>query len=171
MLSVQFASEKALEGLCPVTLAGSKRMVFGEPEYEVECDGHAYWLAGAEELEKFRADPPRYAPVLGGLCVASFLNQGLETPGRAQFGATYHGRLYLFAGAEERRQFQAEPKRYADCDLTAEGHCPVCKTELGTDVAGSKDFQLIRQGRLTRFDSPEHRDIFLTEPNRFCQPK
>jgi YHS domain-containing protein len=103
----------ALGGYCPVTLVDCKTLVIGAPELRVNYDGQSYYFAGSDEQEKFRANPARYVPVMGGLCVVSFVSAGQHVPGDPHCGAIYGGRLYLFTGPEERTRFQADPKAYA----------------------------------------------------------
>ena len=153
-----------MDGCCPVSMLESKKLVRGDPSIHLEFAGQAICFSSPEQREKFQADAARYLPVLGGLCPVSFMDDGCEKPGQARFGAVFRNRLYLFAGPDERSKFQANPKRYADCDLALEGNCPMCGVETGQLVPGSREIQHVYQRHLYRFDSDEHRRRFAASP-------
>lgn len=169
VLTVELNSNLMLDGSCPVTLLEAKKLTAGNPEYQVEYDGRTYWLAGADEFAKFELDPARYVPAMGSLCVVSLVDSGLKIDGVSRSAAIYRGRLYLFANSEQRRRFQAEPKRYADSDLRLDGICPVCWIDHELNVDGSGEYRTTFQGILYRFDTPEHRRAFLAAPRRYIQ--
>ena len=158
-----------LDGNCPVTFAEARKLSAGKPEIWIEYDGRTYWFAGADELAKFELDPARYAPAMGGMCVVSHVDKGLKVDGLPRCAAMYQGRLFLFASSEQRRRFQAAPKRYAGCDRTLGGMCPVCRTEHQTMVEGQAEHRINYQGLLYRFDTSEHLRLFLAEPGRYLQ--
>jgi YHS domain-containing protein/thiol-disulfide isomerase/thioredoxin len=113
LLGLQLDPCLSLDGYCPVSLLEEKLLASGRPEYSAEHEGKTYWFSSPENQEKFCANPQRYLPVLQGFCVASYIHSGEKVSGDPRYGAVYRGRLYLFAGAEERRQFQEQPKPYA----------------------------------------------------------
>ena len=119
-LTTERGADPMLEGNCPVTMQERKKLVQGLPEFQLQHDGRTYRFAGAEELAKFKLDPARYVPVMCGRCVVSSVDEQFDTEGIARYAAIYRGRLYIFAGAEQRRRFQTDPKRYADCDTTVQ---------------------------------------------------
>lgn len=114
VLASHLNSNLALGGYCVVSLVETKRLVMGEPELHTTYAGQAFRFAGKEELEKFRTNPGRYTPVLGGLCVTSRVRDGRQVPGDPHFAAIFRRQLYLFAGPEERSEFQYRARAYAD---------------------------------------------------------
>jgi thioredoxin-related protein/YHS domain-containing protein len=101
-----------IDGTCVVSMLESRKILSGDPQFVVSSSDATFWFAGREELERFRADPDRYVPVLNGLCVTSLTDDGLELRGQVKSAAIYRNRLFLFAGPEQRQRFQANPKRY-----------------------------------------------------------
>jgi YHS domain-containing protein/thiol-disulfide isomerase/thioredoxin len=171
ILTVDFSSNLILEGSCPVTFVQAKKLATGNPEFSIEYDGRTYWFASPDALSSFNRDPIRYAPAMGGLCVVSLVDDGVEIEGLKRFAAIYRGRFYLFASSEQRRRFQIHPIRYANHDLVADGHCVVCRTEHEQPVEGTADHQTMLGGLLYRFDTPGHRDMFLAAPHRYSESR
>jgi YHS domain-containing protein/thioredoxin-related protein len=159
------------DGCCPVSMLESKNLARGVPEFSIEHEGQTIYFASAEQREKFNCDVAQYLPVLNGLCPVSFVDAGCEKPGEPQFGAVFRQRLYLFAGPDERQQFQANPKRYADCDLAHAGSCPVCEKDSGWLEPGRREFQHFVGRQLYRFDCDEHRRRFADSPASFDSRK
>jgi YHS domain-containing protein/thiol-disulfide isomerase/thioredoxin len=168
-LGLELSSNLMLDGHCPVTFVGSKKLTAGKPEHSIEYDGRTYWLAGENELAKFEHDPVRYAPAMGGSCVVSWIDDERQIDGLTRFAAIYRGRLYLFANSEQRRRFQNQPKRYADSDVAIGGTCPVCRMDHESTVDGTAEHRATFDGRLYRFDSPEHCRIFLAAPRQYVE--
>jgi YHS domain-containing protein/thioredoxin-related protein len=113
-LTLQEDPDLALGGVCPVTMVDGRKIVTGDPEFSACYDGATYWFAGAAELERFRASPGRYAPVDRGLCRVSLVDNESEVQGSMHCAALYRDRLYFFVGLEQRRRFQANPRRYVE---------------------------------------------------------
>jgi YHS domain-containing protein/thioredoxin-related protein len=168
-LGLELSSNLMLDGHCPVTFVDAKKLKAGAAEYSIEYDGRTYWLAGANERAKFEHDPDRYAPAMGGSCAVSFVDDDRQVNGLTRFAAIYRGRLYLFADSEQRRKFQAQPRRYADSDLAMRGTCPVCRVDHEMSVDGTAEHRAIFDGQLYRFDSPEHRRMFLAAPRHYVE--
>lgn len=168
-LGLDICSILMLDGNCPVTLVETKKIAAGKPECSIEYDSRTYWLAGPNELAKFEHDPDRYAPATGGLCVVSLADDNRKVDGLTRFAAIYRGRLYLFANSEQRRRFQIQPNRYADGDLAIHGVCPVCRSDHDLNVEGTAEHRTNFDGQLYRFDTPEHRRMFLAAPRHYTE--
>jgi YHS domain-containing protein len=110
----------ALNGVCVVTLVDQLKSVPGEAQYSRVFEGATHWFAGPEELKKFDANPSPYAPEAAGKCVVSRIQAGAEVSGSPRYAAVYRGRLFLFAGPEQRSRFQANPRFYADSVSSSE---------------------------------------------------
>jgi YHS domain-containing protein/thiol-disulfide isomerase/thioredoxin len=169
VISVELEPKLILDGFCAVTMVETKKLVAGSPEHRAEYDGQTYWFIGAAEAERFRSDPPRYAPLLGGLCVAAQVDESRQTPGTPRCAAVFRNRLYLFAGQHERQQFLASPSQYLDCDLVNEGQCPVCRVTLGQVVDGNRELRHVLNGRMFWFDSREHQRTFAATHDQFVE--
>jgi len=109
-----------LEGFCPVTLVDRGTWVEGRAQWGARHRGRTYLFAGAEQQQVFLANPDRYAPALSGDDPVLALESGVSTPGQRRFGVTYQSRMYLFASAETRAAFAADPARYVGAVALAE---------------------------------------------------
>ena len=58
----------AIEGYSPVSYFEKNLPEKGKPEFQSTYEGKVYYLASAEQLAKFAADPKHYAPVFGEYC-------------------------------------------------------------------------------------------------------
>jgi YHS domain-containing protein len=163
-------AEVALGGACPTTLIEQKMLVPGRPDFVVEYDGKTYWCMGVEAARRFRANPARYVPAYGGACPVTFATTRRRVAGDEACGALYQGRLFLFAGPDQRRIFRANPSRYASSDIAFQGNCPVCSVDLARQVEGSSEHQDYYRQRLYRFHDAEHRGVFHDTPGRFLEP-
>jgi YHS domain-containing protein len=102
---------------------------------------------------------------LEGYCPVSLVHEETWTKGRVKHQAELEGVLYLFAGPEERRLFEAAPTPYL----------PVCS---GEDVVRLLDEQrhsvgrrahgLFFQERIFLFDSEETLGKFWGDPSRYA---
>ncbi|MEM7441669.1 MAG: YHS domain-containing (seleno)protein, partial [Pseudomonadota bacterium] len=59
---------RALKGYDAVAYHLERKPVRGEEVYELEWKGAKWLFSTAENMEKFRADPERWAPQYGGYC-------------------------------------------------------------------------------------------------------
>jgi len=161
------AAPPMLDGCCVVSMFETKKTVRGDARYQCTMNDMTFVFRSQEHLDKFRADPARYMPVLGGLCAVSYIDRGTAVPGEPRYGAMFRNRLVLLAGPDERARFQADPARYIDCDLALEGNCPVCGADRGQLVQGRRELQHWHEQRVYRFDSDEHRRRFANDPESF----
>ncbi|MBC8357034.1 MAG: thioredoxin family protein [Planctomycetes bacterium] len=76
---------------------------------------------------------------LEGYCPVTLVQNRVWTPGDKKWGAVHEGRVYLFAGPEQQKQFLANPHVYAP--LMA-GYDPVRFAETGQLVPGRREFGL-----------------------------
>jgi YHS domain-containing protein len=58
----------AIEGYSPVSYFEKNLPEKGKPEFQSSYEGKVYYLASAEQLATFEADPKHYAPVFGEYC-------------------------------------------------------------------------------------------------------
>jgi YHS domain-containing protein len=67
----------ALRGYDPVAYFIDAKPVKGSPEHEWEWGGVTWRFATADNLERFRNDPERFAPQYGGFCAWAVANNYL----------------------------------------------------------------------------------------------
>lgn len=157
----------AVSGKDVVALVEKNEVVDGQPSNEVGFDGQTYLFADGANKEKFAAKPALLAPALGGFSVVSYKDSGLLVPGIVDQRSVDKGRLYLFATAEEKAKFDADPKVYQDVDLILEGYSPVALVEGETLRAGDPSIETIFEGRRIRFASELEKEAFLSNPARY----
>lgn len=109
----------ALDGFCPVDLCERQRWTPGDPRYGLVHRGRTYLFAGAEQRDRFNADPDRYAPILSGTDIVLAIEQGRQLEGQRRHGVFYNGRVYLFSSEESLQRFAQRPDFYADQALQA----------------------------------------------------
>lgn len=159
----------AISGYCPVRLVEGMGRVAGDPRLAVFHDGRAYRFADASARDSFLRDPERFLPSDGGRCVVSRVEEDREAPGDPKFGATYHGRLFLFADADARGKFAADPDKYCGVDLADNGLCPHCRKAEGKQVAGKPEYPATHSGKRYLFPDDAHRQAFREAPDRYVR--
>jgi protein disulfide-isomerase len=103
----------ALDGYCPVELLEHHTWVPGDKKFGVIHLGRTYLFAGAEQWQRFFANPEKYAPVLSGMDVVMAVERKEFLPGDRRFGGYFENKLYLFSSEETLQKFNREPHRYA----------------------------------------------------------
>jgi YHS domain-containing protein len=78
-----------------------KQVEPGKPEFHGRYQGSDWYFASAENLERFRADPKRFAPKFGGFC-AFAVSKGFTARSNPEVFHLDDGNLYLFDGEEVR---------------------------------------------------------------------
>jgi YHS domain-containing protein len=157
----------AAAGFCVVRLRDHREWTAGDLAAGGLFDGREYRFASMRERDIFAATPERYAPALSGDCVATFAETGERVAGRLEFGLVHNGRLYFFATAERRAEFQADPARLIDADLVDGGRCPVSRVDRQRRVAGIPATVALHNGLRYQFASARDRETFLTAPDRY----
>jgi YHS domain-containing protein len=109
----------ALGGECAVTLLARGERVRGSVYHAYEYDGRLFLFGDAERKALFKASPARYAladvAALGN-CVVTKVDEQREAPGLAEHATWLKGKLYRFAGPEQKLQFLAAPEKYLETE-------------------------------------------------------
>jgi protein disulfide-isomerase len=109
----------ALDGYCPTTLVEREQWVMGDVRFGAIHRGRTYLFLGPNEVQKFLADPEKYAPVLSGNDPVMAMDNQQLVPGRREYGVYSDNRVYLFANEASRQRFEQNPRRYAAETLQA----------------------------------------------------
>jgi YHS domain-containing protein len=88
------ADTVAIRGYDPVAYFTEGAPVKGEPQFRQEWNGAAWHFANRENLERFQADPERYAPQFGGFC-AFGMSRGYKVGTDPAAFTVHEGKLYL----------------------------------------------------------------------------
>jgi YHS domain-containing protein/thiol-disulfide isomerase/thioredoxin len=105
---------------------------------------------------------------LDGFCPVTLRTTRAWKAGSAEFGHSYQGQLYYMSGAQELREFQAQPERYAPKFL---GCDPVVLAESALAVPGCTRWGAYFDGQLFLFESPATRNRFKSTPVKFVRPQ
>ncbi len=104
-------SNLAVDGHDVVAYFTQGEPVEGSAEHSIEWSGAEWRFASAEHLERFRADPERYAPAYGGFC-AYAVAEGDTAAGDPRHWAIHDGRLYLNYNADIQARWEADREAY-----------------------------------------------------------
>lgn len=102
-----------LSGFSPVTLWTRTQWRRGEKRFSCRVGREVYHLASAAELERFRRDPLRFVPRLGGQDAVERVETGRRVSGSIRHAVFYDGGLYLFGDAANLARFRSSPAQYA----------------------------------------------------------
>jgi thiol-disulfide isomerase/thioredoxin/YHS domain-containing protein len=105
---------------------------------------------------------------LDGYCPVTLRTTRAWKLGSRQFSHTHQGQTYHLLGAQELRDFQAHPDRFAPKFL---GCDPVILTEAALAVPGDTRWGAYFDGQLFLFESLANRSRFKAAPNRFVRPQ
>lgn len=157
----------ALGGFSAVALRDHQAWLPGTQKNQLVFDGQIYWFAGDRDRDIFAAAPQKYAPVLGGDCVVTFVNTGERTMGKLEYGMVHARRNYFFASSDEREQFRKDPSRYADGDLALGGKCIVSRVNQDREVIGLPETVAIVNGLRYHFAGAYERKLFAGQMAHF----
>lgn len=85
--------------------------VEGAAAHSTEWNGAEWRFASAESLERFQADPERYAPAYGGFC-AYAVAEGYTAAGDPRHWSIHEGRLYLNYNGEVQSRWESDRDAY-----------------------------------------------------------
>jgi YHS domain-containing protein len=88
------ADALAIRGYDPVAYFTTHEPVMGDPKYRHEWNGVAWQFASRDNLERFKADPARFAPQFGGFC-AFGMSRGYKVGTDPAAFTIHDGKLYL----------------------------------------------------------------------------
>jgi protein disulfide-isomerase len=126
-----------------VPFPGAPQVPVNMPVAGAPTSGPLAAMSGGPAMPGNRPMPPEQAPAAGrptigmdGYCPVRLIETGKWQKGDKAYGIIHRGRIYLFAGAEELRRFQASPDRYAP---VSSGNDVVLALEVGRAVPGFRE--------------------------------
>ncbi len=141
--------ERLVKGNTPGTARVSEPSL--EPDREEKPATEVKLLVGLD----------RYSPV-------SLAKHRQWRKGKTDLALVYQGVVYLLCDAEEYREFQTNPAKYAPRLL---GCDPVILFSSDRAIPGSTQFGAYFDGELFLFASPENRDRFKSSPTLYSRPQ
>lgn len=160
-------ADLGMGGHCPVCLVEMQKQIKGKAEFSSVYDGVRYLFPGEEQKKMFDADPIKYAPAMNGKCTVCKVEMNKDVEGSAEHFIVHNGRLYLFPGEEQKKMFSSNRKKYENADLALNGHCTVCKVEMGKEVKGSEEFAVMHKGKRYLFPAEKQMKMFLSDPEKY----
>jgi len=103
---------------------------------------------------------------LDGFCPVQLFESGRWQKGNKACGIVHRGRIYLFAGEEERRRFAADPDRYAPVNS---GNDVVLSLDLGRSVPGFREHGAQFDGHVYLFANEDTLAKFRSNPRYYSQ--
>ncbi len=101
-----------LEGFCPVTLQESESWTEGDAQWSVIHHGVTYYLASAEQVQKFLANPEKYTPVMDGADPVLLTETGVREIGTVDNCVVFEGKLYMFTSETNLNKFFENTSAY-----------------------------------------------------------
>lgn len=107
-------------------------------------------------------------PMLDGYCPVTLFHNHKWEKGSPQFRIEYRDQVYLAASADDMREFNEDPTRYAPRFL---GCDPVVVWESDRAVPGSTQFGAFYNDQLYLFTSEQNRQTFKADPDRYTRTR
>ena len=102
------ANGVGLHGHDPVAYFTDGKAVKGDPQYQSNYDGAAYYFQSAGHKAAFDKEPERYAPQYGGYC-AMAMAMGKREDVDPSYFLVYDGKLFLQRNEKAHIMFSKDP--------------------------------------------------------------
>jgi len=89
-----YFSNKAVSGYDVIAYFEQSQPVEGSSKYQLSYKGADWYFSSQSNLDKFTANPEKYAPQYGGYCAWAMSNDK-AAPGNPPFWTIYNDKLYL----------------------------------------------------------------------------
>jgi len=89
-----YFSNKAVSGYDVIAYFDQGKPVEGSSKYTFKYKGADWYFSTQANLDKFKADPVKFAPQYGGYCAWAMSNNK-AAPGNPPFWTIYNNKLYL----------------------------------------------------------------------------
>ncbi|GLO62642.1 hypothetical protein MACH09_31500 [Vibrio sp. MACH09] len=90
-----FFSNKALDGYDTVAYFTEGKPVEGNKDFKISYKGADWYFSSQENLDKFQADPDKFAPQYGGYCAWAIAAKNDFAPGDPKQWSIVDDKLYL----------------------------------------------------------------------------
>jgi YHS domain-containing protein len=89
-----YFNNKAVAGYDVIAYFEQSEPVEGSSKYQLSYKGANWYFSSQSNLDKFKANPEKYAPQYGGYCAWAMSNNK-SAPGNPPFWTIYNDKLYL----------------------------------------------------------------------------
>ena len=103
----------AIDGTDPVAYVSDGRPIAGSKQFSLEWNGATWLFASAENRERFRADPERFAPQYGGYC-AWAVGHGYTASTDPEAWSIVGGKLYLNYSRDVQKQWEPDKEQWIE---------------------------------------------------------
>ena len=116
---------------------------------------------------------PMAAPVqeptkaMDGFCPVTLANQNTWQSGDPRWGAVHRGKIYLFAGQDQQREFLSDPDRFSP---VLSGLDPVELTLNNRPVPGIREHGVFYRNQIYLFSSEQSLQQFWSAPEKYAGP-
>ena len=108
------AENVAVKGFDTVAYFTMNSAVSGNPQHSLLWNGVNWYFSSSENMEKFKAEPEKYAPQFGGYCSFA-VSKGYTADSDPNAWKIVNGKLYLNYNPKVKEMWEAEQeKRIAD---------------------------------------------------------
>jgi YHS domain-containing protein len=101
-----------------------------------------------------------HEPALGGYCPVAYIAMKTAMKGDPAQRSTYKGQTYLFANADAKKMFDAEPEKYLPA---YNGYCATAVAQ-GMKLASDPKLFAVYKGRTYLFSTAEAKAMFEKDP-------
>jgi YHS domain-containing protein len=116
---------QAINGYDPVAFFTDSMPVKGSNSYSYNWNGADWLFSSADNLDKFKADPDKYAPQYGGYC-AYGTSQGHKAPTKPETWTIVNGKLYFNYNNDVKKKWTADRDGLIE---KADANWPTVKTQ------------------------------------------
>lgn len=109
---------------------------------------------------------PEAATMFEGTCLVSLRDDGKLVKGQKEFSSRYKGTVVVFASAEHKQRFDAQPELYWP---VADGICLVSQHREQTLRDGAPVLAMIYADRVWFFADKSHQDEFVKNPKSYLR--
>ncbi len=109
---------------------------------------------------------PEVSTIFDGTCLVSLRDDGKLVKGRGEFSSVYKDTVVVFASAEHKQRFDAQPELYWPI---ADGICLVSHHKEQTRRTGAPVLAMIYADRVWFFADKSHQDEFVKDPKSYLR--
>ena len=162
----------AYDGYCATAVSMGKKLESDATIFAVE-DGVTYLFSSADAKKMFDEKPAMIVanadeqwasinPALGGHCPVAYVAMNKAIEGNPDISLEYKGALYLFANADAKKMFEAEPAKY---HVAYDGYCATA-VSMGKRFESDPALFTVEDGVTYLFSSAEAKTMFDASPSK-----
>jgi len=163
----------AYGGYCATAASMGKKLA-SDPTIFTVHEGVAYRFSSEKAQGMFAADMAGVitkadkewallSPAYDGHCPVAYVMMNKAVPGSPDISTEYHGTLILFANADAKKMFEADPGKYS---VAYHGFCATAAS-MGKWYESDTSIFVIEDGETYLFSSEMAKEMFVADPEKF----